>query len=342
MSKKILVTGGTGFLGSYLLRHLVQRGHNNIFAIRRKNSRMDLVKEVENKIQWVECDVLDVVGLEKVMEGVHQVYHCAAMVSFGGKKDRKKMHQVNVEGTANVVNLALESKIEKMVYVSSIAALGRRKKLKSINEKTKWERSEFNSEYAVSKYLAEQEVWRGVAEGLNVNIVNPAIILGAGFWNEGAAAFFSKMWKGNKFYGQGGSGFVDVRDVSRLMIMMMETEVHGERFIANGENWSYRKLFEVIADHLNKKRPTIGLTPMLGAFAWRAEWLRSRLLGSTPVVTKETVANSFRTWRYDNQKSIDTFHIEYTPIEQTIHETSQLFLESIQNGMNPLYLSVNQ
>jgi dihydroflavonol-4-reductase len=340
-NKKILVTGGTGFLGSYLLRYLVQKGYNNIFAIRRSTSKLDLVKPIEDKIQWVECDILDVRGLEKAMAGVEQIYHLAAMVSFEAKH-RKRMHQINIEGTANVVNLALENNIEKLVHVSSIAALGRRKRLKVITEKTKWEKSGFNSAYAISKYLSEQEVWRGVAEGLRACIINPAVILGAGFWEEGSASFFSKINKGNKFYGVGGTGFVDVRDVSRLMIEMMESELVGEKVIANGENISYRKVFEMIADSINKKRPRIALNPMLGALAWRAEWLRSKITGSSALVTKETVENSFRTWIYENKKSIDTFNFKYIPVEQTIKEAGQLFLETMDKDEDSSYLSVNQ
>ncbi len=340
-NKKILVTGGTGFLGSYLLRYLVQKGYNNIFAIRRSTSKMDLVKPIEDKINWVECDILDVKGLEEVMDGVKQIYHSAAMVSFEAKH-RKRMHQINIQGTANVVNLALDNNIEKLVHVSSIAALGRRKRLKVINEKTKWEKSNFNSEYATSKYLSEQEVWRGIAEGLPACIINPSIILGAGFWEEGSASFFSKINKGNKFYGVGATGFVDVRDVSRLMIEMMESDMVGEKVIANGENISYKKVFELIADSINKKRPSIALSPMLGKLAWRAEWLRAKITGSPALVTKETVENSFRTWIYENKKSIDTFHFKYTPIEQTIMETGQLFLETISKDEGSTYLSVNQ
>ncbi|MFK8008482.1 MAG: NAD-dependent epimerase/dehydratase family protein [Saprospiraceae bacterium] len=341
VNKKILVTGGTGFLGSYLLRYLVQRGYNNIFAIRRATSKMGLVKPIEDKIQWVECDILDIRGLEKAMEGVKQIYHSAAMVSFEAKH-RKRMHRVNIQGTANVVNLALENDIEKLVHVSSIAALGRRKRLKEINEKTKWEKSNFNSEYAISKYLSEQEVWRGMAEGLRACIINPSIILGAGFWEEGSASFFSKINKGNKFYGVGGTGFVDVRDVSRLMMEMMESDMVGEKVIANGENVTYRKVFEMIADSINKKRPNIALNPLLGKLAWRVEWLRSKITGSSALVTKETVENSFRTWIYENQKSVRTFNFKYTPIEQTIKETGELFLETLRKDNKSVYLPVNQ
>ncbi|MEM6965427.1 MAG: SDR family NAD(P)-dependent oxidoreductase [Bacteroidota bacterium] len=341
LNKKILVTGGTGFVGSYLLRQLVEKGYNNIVAIKRKSSRMDLVEEVKDKIEWVDCDILDVLGLEKAMEDVQQIYHAAAVVSFDSKQ-RKKMHQVNIQGTANVVNIALTQEVEKLVHVSSIAAIGRRKKLKIISEKTKWETSDFNSEYGISKYLSEQEVWRGIAEGLSATIINPGVILGAGFWEEGSASFFSKMWKGNRFYGKGGSGFVDVRDVGELMIKMMESDVTAERFIAVGENWSYQKVFDTIADALQKKRPTIPLSTWLGGLAWRVEWLRSRLTGSQAVVTKETVENSFRTWIYDNQKSKEAFNFQYKSLENTINETGILFQKSFQKGEKSSFLPLNQ
>lgn len=341
LNKKILVTGGTGFVGSYLLRQLVQKGYNNIVAIKRKSSRMSLVEEVKDKIQWIDCDVLDLLGLEKAMQEVQQIYHSAAMVSFESKS-RKKMHQVNIQGTANIVNLALTQNIEKLVHVSSIAAIGRRKKLKTISEKTKWEKSDFNSEYGISKYLSEQEVWRGIAEGLDATIINPGIILGAGFWDEGSASFFSKIWKGNKFHGKGGSGFVDVRDVGELMIRMMESDVTAERFIAVGDNWSYKKIFDTIADALEKKRPHIPLNTWLGGLAWRVEWLRSKLTGGQAIVTKETVENSFRTWVHENQKSKETFNFEYRSLENTINETGRLFQKSSQNGEKSSFLPLNQ
>ena len=328
-------------MGSYLLRSLVRKGYNNILAIRRKDSRMDLVAPIQEKIQWKECDVLDVLGLEKVMEGVEQVYHAAATISFD-PRNREKMYLVNVEGTSNIVNMALQTGVEKLVHVSSIAAIGRRKKLKTINEKTKWEKSKFNSHYGISKYLSEQEVWRGMAEGLNALIVNPSIILGAGFWEEGTASLFSKIWKGNKFYGRGGNGFVDVRDVARLMIEMMESGLSRQRFIANGENWTYQKVFESIADSMNKKRPNIPLNNFLGGLAWRVEALRSRFTGSQALVTRETVQNSFRTWFYENEKSRQSFDFTYTPIDQTISDTGKSFLTAINEKRNSSYFSLNQ
>ena len=337
MSKTILVTGGTGLLGSYLLRYLVRDGHQNIRAIKRENSSMALVEDVKNKIEWIDCDILDVPLLEDVMRGVQQVYHCAGMVSYQGK-DRKLMFQVNVEGTANIVNLGLDEGIEKLVHVSSIAALGRRKNLIETDEKTKWEKSERNSQYGISKYQGEQEVWRGIAEGLNAIVINPSIIMGSGFWDRGSAKFFRTISKGYPFYASGGSGFVDVRDVCRMMIEMMESEIVSQKFIANSENLSYKNAFDTIAKSIDRKPPSMPLNKFLGSLAWRVEWLRSRLTGGWAVITKETVANSFHTHIYSNQKSIDTFGFEYTPFEQTAIEVGRQFLEAKKNGMSPKVL----
>ncbi|MBK8704119.1 MAG: NAD-dependent epimerase/dehydratase family protein [Saprospiraceae bacterium] len=180
----ILVTGGTGFIGSYLLRYLVQNGYTRIRALRRPNSKMDMVAEIQDKIEWVECDLLDVLGLEEAMEGIRYVYHCAALVSMN-RRDAQRLIEVNREGTANMVNWSLEKGVEKFLHVSSIAAIGHNKHAEFIDENCHWERSGKLSYYALSKYQAEQEVWRGVAEGLNAVVVNPSVVLGSGRWKEG-------------------------------------------------------------------------------------------------------------------------------------------------------------
>ncbi len=326
-SKPIFVTGGTGFLGSYLLRYLVKNAYQNIRALKRENSSLALVEEVQDRIDWIEGDLLDVGSLEMGMDGVSQVYHCGAIVSFD-KKEVKKMMRVNVEGTANIVNIALAFGIEKLVHISSIAALGRIKDQEKVNEDTAWQRNNANSNYAISKYLAEQEVWRGIAEGLPAAILNPAVIIGSGFWDVGTAQMFQQVWKGLRFYPIGSSGFVDVRDVAKMAIKLMESDQLAERFIVNNKNLNYLEFFSEVAKKLNKKAPDIKVTPLMRGLAWRLDWLRCKLTGGKHVITKETanlVSNSFH---YENKKSIETFYYKYIPFEKTLSDITDQFIES--------------
>jgi dihydroflavonol-4-reductase len=333
----VLVTGGTGFLGATLL-HLLAKQNIRIRAIRRKSSPMDLVAHLQN-IEWVEADITDIVALEEAFQGVTHVYHCAAMVSFH-PRDIRQMMNINVQGTANVVNLALDFNIQKFVHVSSIAALGRSKERYELDEQTKWVNSSANTNYAISKYQSEQEVWRAHHEGLPIAIVNPAVILGAGFWDEGSAKFFRQLDDGLKFWTVGTSGFVDVRDVARFMFLLMESKINGERYVLAAENMPYRALFEKIALALGKKPPSIKVTPFLAEVAWRVEWLKEKLLGATPVVTKESARASVSKYKYLNQKSLGVSNFVYHPVDQTIQETASLFKQAKANNYQPKLLNL--
>lgn len=337
--QQLFVTGGTGFIGAYLLRHLLDRGYTRIRALRRAGSDLRLVAEFAEQIEWVESDLLDPLHLEDCMRGADTVIHAAAMVSFN-PKDREQMRLVNVQGTANVVNSCLALGIKRLVYVSSVAAIGRRKGLGEIDESTTWERSSHNSQYAISKYQAEMEVWRGWAEGLQVAIANPSIVLGAGFWEQGTARFFKNAWNNFPFYTTGSSGFVDVRDVARFLVLLLESDVNGERFILNAANRSYKELFYQIADALGKRRPPIKVNALIRELAWRFEWLRTRF-GSNPVVTKETARNAMRHWAYDGRKAQKYFDFEYIPFETTIQQTCQQFKEEAREGTHPLLLQIH-
>jgi nucleoside-diphosphate-sugar epimerase len=291
------------------------------------------------RVEWVEADITDIVALEDAMKGITHVMHCAAMVSFH-PRDTVRMMQVNVEGTANLINLSLEMGVQRFIHVSSIAAIGRTKERPHLDEKAKWVQSGGNSQYAISKYLGEQEAWRGHAEGLSVAIVNPAIVLGSGFWNVGSAKFFKQINDGLKFSPVGRSGFVDVRDVARFMVLLMESDISGERYIMNAENTLYRDFFKMIAQALNAKTPPIPVTPFLAEVAWRVEWLKEKLLGVDPMVTKETARSSVSTFYYDNEKSRSVFGFQYRPLEQTIRETGAQFVEARANGLKPMVLDL--
>ncbi len=339
VKKKILITGATGFIGAYLLHYLIQKGESSIRALRRPASPMDLVAGTEDQVEWVEGDLLDTTSLEDAMQGISKVYHCAALVSFH-QGNSAQMIRINQEGTANVINIALALNVEKLLHVSSIAAIGRHKNENIINEDTKWQRNNWNSPYAISKHLAEMEVWRGIAEGLNAVIVNPSNVLGSGFWEgrTSTSEFFTRVWKGMPFYPRGTTGFVDVRDVARFMHFLMESDISNQRFILNGENLPFKQVLFKIADVLRVRRPFIEVNPLIRETAWRVAWLLSKITGNAPFITKQTARYSARTFFYKNDKSLAAVPVRYTPIEQTIKETGEQFIRSSKNGLAPAVL----
>lgn len=332
MQEKIFITGGTGFLGSYITRMLVKQGFQ-VRAMKRASSRLDLLEEVKNQIEWVEGDILDVPFLEDAMEGIDKVYHAAAMVAFD-PRDHKKMMKINHEGTANVVNVALYRGVKKLAYVSSIAAIGRSSETPIVHEKTAWETSKLNSQYAISKYLAEQEVWRGTAEGLPAVIVNPSIIVGAGCWDDSSCRLFKQIDTGLKFYTAGATGFVDVRDVANSLIKLMESNIENQRYILNAVNKSYFNFFKLLAQFLEKEPPSIKTNAFLNGIVWRIEWLRSMITGSRPLITKETARSSAHSFQYKNDKIINTLDYQFRSIETSIKETAEAYLQSKIDNQN--------
>jgi len=334
----ILLTGGTGFVGAYFLRLLLERGYR-VRALRRANSNMGLLEGVDlGRVQWMEADVTDVVALEEAMQGVTHVVHCAAMVSFH-PRDYKPMQLVNVEGTANLVNMALDAGVQKFVHVSSIAAFGRSPERKHLTEDAQWVTSKANTRYAISKYQSEQEVWRGHAEGLPVAIASPSMVIGSGFWDTNGAKFFKQVYDGLKFWPVGSSGFVDVRDVAQFLLLLLESDVNGERYLLSAQNMSYHDFFNAIAAELKVKPPFIKVTPMLAEVAWRVEWLKSKLLGGNPLVTRESARASVGRYTYGNEKSAAFPGFAYRPIETTIRETATQLLEAAPSGFPPRTLT---
>jgi nucleoside-diphosphate-sugar epimerase len=182
LSAKVLITGGTGFLGAYIIQELVEKGYT-VRALRRTDKQPFFIpSHIFNKVEWVTGDILDVMSLSDAMEGMDTVIHAAAKVSFL-PKEKAELYKINIEGTANVVNMALEKNIRRFVHISSVAAIGRTAKEEVVTEEKKWVQSRMNTYYAISKHYAEMEVWRGMGEGLDVIVVNPTTILGYGDWN---------------------------------------------------------------------------------------------------------------------------------------------------------------
>ena len=334
MSTKILVTGGTGFLGAYIIKALLAKGYT-VRAIRRtKKLPFFISPDIFEKVEWVESDILDVVGLDDAIKGADAVIHSAAVVSFI-KSERKRMYSVNVEGTANVINLALENNIHRVVHISSISALGRTASGDHINEEKKWMESKLNTHYAITKHKAEMEIWRGAGEGLKTVIVNPSTIIGYGDWHTGSCAIFNKIYHEFPWYTTGVNGFVDVEDVARVTVLLMESNFSDERFIINGDNWEFRKLFQTIADNFGKKPPSKEAGPFLSGMAGQLEKIKAWMTGRNPLLTKESIkiALSKSYWENDKiRRALPDF--SFTPLEESIRKACKKYAEAI-NTMQP-------
>jgi dihydroflavonol-4-reductase len=321
----ILVTGGAGLLGTALIEELLAKG-KKIKAIYNKTALADFG---DSNLIAVQADILDVIALEEVMEGVTEIYHCAGLVSFL-PGDEAKLYKINVEGTANIVNAALSAGVKKLVHVSSVAALGRIRENEVITEKMQWSPATSNSKYGHSKYLGEMEIWRGVAEGLNAVVVNPVIILGPADWNDSSTKIFKSAYEEFAWYTDGTTGFVDARDVAAAMIALMESDISSERFILSAENVTYQSVFNMMAKAFNKKPPHKKVTPFIAKIVWRMEALKSFFTGAQPLITKETASTALAKVNFDNSKLLKFLaDFKYHTLEETINHTCKALQQKI-------------
>jgi len=315
----ILVTGATGFLGSELCRQLFLSGKNSIRCTKRSTSIVpEILLLFSKQLIWIEADLLEIDALNEALEGVTEVYHCAALVSFDPSL-KKKLIKNNVEGTANLVNLCVEKNI-RLLHVSSIAAVGEGKPGELINENHHLEETPKENAYAISKYESEMEVWRGMAEGLDAVIVNPSLIIGKNAGKQGTGQIFETVRKGLNFYTSGSCGLVDVEDVAKTMILLMESKISSERFIINAENWNYKKLFEDAAHCFGVKPPAREAKPWMLELAWRASALGTLFTGKKMGVDKISAQSASRIQDYDNRKLKEAIGFEFKPVKQTIEE----------------------
>ena len=326
----ILVTGASGLLGSHLLFELTQH-HPKIRASYRNNEKL---KEVEklfqfyqksqsgalfSKIEWVKCDLLNISEYDELFRDIKYVYHCSGKVSFY-KSDFNACFRNNREVTANIVNVCLDSKVEKLCYVSSTAAIG-------INpnglttEQDKWENGKTISGYSVSKFSAEKEVWRGIEEGLNAVIINPCVILGPGDWNESSLTIFKTAEKGISFYPSGRNAIVDARDVAKSMRLLMESSIYSERDLCTGLNITFRDLFSHLCLKFGKKAPSIAVPRWLTLIVSIISETISRITGKKSGISIETAYSAFKSIEYDNSKLKKAIGIEFHTLEETIDNT---------------------
>jgi len=318
----LLVTGASGFVGTHLVRALSAAGENVRALYNTRPPRDDL--QALPGVEWMRCDLLDVFAVEEAMQDITHVYHCAAIVSFHGR-DRARLMHVNVESTAAVVNEAVLQDVRKLVHLSSVAALGRsNRERREITEEEPWEESRRASVYGQSKYSAELEAWRGAGEGLSVAVVNPGIILGEDLrsgpaaWDDGSPRLFKVVDGEFPFYTEGVNAWVDVHDLVRAMMLLMNSDVEGERFILSAGNFSYREVFTQMAGALGRKPPRIRAARWMTGLVWRWNRLKN-LWGERSTVTQETARTARQQVYYDNSKFLQAFpDFRYTPLEETI------------------------
>ncbi len=335
---KILVTGGTGLVGSHLLAGLVRDG-KKVRAIYRNEEHLRHTRKVFSyyfdnhgkafsQVEWIKADITDLYSLDKALQSIDTVYHAAGFVSFAGK-DAEALRQINTTGTANMVNLSLHHGIRRFCHVSSIAVFGKHTDGTPVDEETPWNPELNNYDYAISKYGAEMEVWRGTQEGLSACIVNPGVIIGPGFWHKNTGVFFPLVHKGFTYYSEGINGFVGVWDVVRAMRMICENGISGERYILVSENLSFREMFTLIAGSLHVRPPYKKITPFKAGAAWRLATLYSALTGKPPLVTRHSAKAALEKHFYTAEKIKTRSGFTFEPVEQVIRKTSEWYLKDL-------------
>jgi dihydroflavonol-4-reductase len=309
----ILITGITGLFGSQLAREFSVLG--KIHGLKRQDSNLDLVEGLD--IQWHVGELSNTESLLEILGGIDLVIHSAGLVSFAAG-DKEKLYEVNTIGTANLVNAMLATGVKKLVHVSSVAAIGRSPELSVIDEEFKWVESPWNTEYAVSKYWAELEVWRGEQEGLELIVVNPSVLLGKVSYGRSSTAIYSYVLEGGNFFPKGDLNYLDVRDAAKITRALVENQAWGERFILNKESISYQEFFSEIATVFGKKGPKFPLSDALISVAsFTLSLLRLFGLSKSPL-NRQTAMLSQQKIRFDNTKINRLLNFSYFSLRESL------------------------
>ena len=334
-----LITGATGLVGAHVALQLLQQG-KLVVATKRVGSDASKTKKLFsyytsdseklfNQIKWVDADISDIYSILDALEGIETVYHCAGFVSFN-QKQKKQIHAINTVGTANVVNACLEKGNVKLCYVSSIATLQNPDITKNIDESVYWKSSPSASDYAISKYNGEREVWRGMEEGLNAVIVNPGIILGPGFWFQSSGKLIETCYKGNPFYTEGSSATIDAKDVAVCMIQLTEQQHFGKRFVLTENNYSFKEILSETHKALGKKEPYMNAGKGLLLLAKWMDSFRCMISGKEPIITKETITAALEKNTFSNTRIKHALNFNFTPLQETLKFVSAAFLKDLK------------
>ncbi len=322
-----LITGASGIIGAHVALQLLEK-NEIVVAVKRADTDVlktkklfsyytDDYEKLFSKIKWVTADVTDIYSLIDALENIDTVYHCAGFVSFDAN-DNDQMYKVNSTGTANMVNACLEKNIKILCHVSSIATLQNADHTKNISETLVWKNSPRVSDYAISKYNGEREVWRGIEEGLNAVIVNPGLVLSPGFWNQSSGKLIGTCFKGTPFYTNGSSAAVFAKDVAACMIELVHKNLTGQRFIITGQNYTFKELLSLIHEAFAKRPPSFEAGKILLNAAKLADLVRSKITGSPRLLTKATMNASLEKNTFSNSKIVEALNYNFKPLEESV------------------------
>jgi nucleoside-diphosphate-sugar epimerase len=334
-----LITGATGLVGAHVALQLLKQ-QKPVVAIKRLNSDITKTKKLFSyytpdyeklfqQIKWIDADICDIYAVLDALEGIDTVYHCAGFVSFN-KKDIKQLYKTNAEGTANIVNACLEKNIKTLCHVSSIATLQNPDITKNIDESVYWKSFPNASDYAISKYNGEREVWRGIEEGLNAIIVNPSIILGPGFWNQSSGKLISTCYKGTPFYTNGSSSIVNAMDVANCMIALVDKNHTGKRYILSENNYSFKEIVSTIQKQFHKKEPHIHAGKTLLTLAKCVDSLRHLLTGKEQMITTNMIHSALEENTYSNTRVTKALDYAFTPFSETVPFICNAYLNDLK------------
>jgi len=320
---KILVTGATGFIGSVLTRKLVE-ADADVRIFRRKTSSLNLIADVADDVEHAVGDVTHAPSLYEAMDDVDRVYHVAAKVSFA-RRDRDLLRRVNADGTANVVNAALEASVDRLVHTSSMAAFGRPPAADTpIDETTAWRNAPHRSAYARSKRRSELEVHRGIAEGLDAVIVNPSLVFGVGGPDTNTRRIVDAVRRGwLRAVPTGGTNVVDVKDVVAGHRRAMAKGETGRRYFLGGENRSWSAIVTTLADAFDVDPPSYTVPSFLlktGAVVAEAV---AGVTRTQPLLTRTMARTASKTYRYDNSRARSELGCSFRPFADTAQRIAE-------------------
>ncbi len=253
----VFLTGGTGFLGAHIARQLVEAGHQ-VRVIRRTSSRLTAIGDLP--VEIVTGDLFDVAQLTEHLQGIDWVFHVAAVADYW-RTSKHLIYHVNVDATRQLLRAAQRAGVARFIFTSSVAALGWHDNGHSADETSYFNINPRLSPYGHSKFLAEAEVYRAVAAGLDAVILNPAVILGPGDLNQISGSLVIEAARGGvpALAQLGGTNFIDVRDVAAAHLAAAERGRRGERYVLGAVNMTHKAFTRLVCDVLGVPAPRLPL-----------------------------------------------------------------------------------